>query len=279
MAGRFLATVSGLALLAASSVVWAGDEVPADPARASKPAVSGINGKIEALRGDLDGEGLWATSGSLAAPLGHYFGVQFDAIGADYSATPTWGGGGHLFWRDPGLGMLGGVASHVDIGGTEIRRFGAEAEAYLGPVTVALTGGWQNGESLRTGWGGLDLRYYPLDNLALEAGAGAASDERTGHLGFEWQPLPEAVSGLSLFADGMLGTHDYNQALGGLRFYFGAAPKPLKRRHREDDPINLMIHGVSGAVSTTAGKAGGGTGGSSGGGIGGGDGGGGGGGF
>jgi hypothetical protein len=74
---------------------------------------------------------------------------------------------------------------------------------------------------------------------------------RTGHLGLEWQPADSLP--VTLFADAALGTEDYDHAIGGLRIYFGA-PKSLKRRHREDDLVNLMIQGVSGAVSATAGR-------------------------
>ena len=58
---------------------------------------------------------------------------------------------------------------------------------------------------------------------------------------------------VTLFADAAIGTSDYDHAIGGIRFYFGAGGKSLKARHREDDPVNLMIQGVSGAVSATAG--------------------------
>ena len=218
------------------------------------PAVSNWNGKLEGLRADLNGEGLWATTGSVTAPLGHSFGVQVDALGADYSATPTWGGGLHLFWRDPSLGLVGAVGSRTDFDGMAVNRYGLEGEWYAGPVTVAATGGWQNGDSLHTGWGAIDLRLYPIDNLVLEAGAGAASSVRTGHLGFEWQPVDSVP--VTMFADGAIGTEDYDHALAGIRIYFGAN-KSLKARHREDDPVNLMVQGVSSAASAAAGKGGG----------------------
>ncbi len=206
----------------------------------SFPAVSGLNGKIEALRGDLDGDMLSAAAGSLSFPLTRSFGVQIDGLLADYSATPTKGAGGHLFWRDPNQGLIGAVASSADFNGTVINRFGLESEAYLGPFTLAATAGWQNGESRKTGWGNLDLRWYPVDNLVLEIGAAAVSGTRAGHLGFEWQPLSGYAPGLAFFADGAIGTKDYDHALGGIRMYFGAS-KPLKARHREDDPISLMV--------------------------------------
>jgi hypothetical protein len=245
-------TALALVSCALSTPAQAQDASPAVSGPAvSGPAVSGLNGKIEALRGDLDGDMLSAAAVSLSFPLTHSLGVQIDGLLADYSATPTRGAGGHLFWRDPNLGLIGATGSSADINGTVINRFGLEGEAYLGPITLAGAGGWQNGESRKTGWGSLDLRWYPIANLALEIGAGAMSGNRTGHLGFEWQPLNEIAPGFALFADGAIGTKDYDHALGGVRLYFGAS-KTLKARHREDDPLNLMVNGVAGAVNGTA---------------------------
>jgi hypothetical protein len=46
--------------------------------------------------------------------------------------------------------------------------------------------------------------------------------------------------------------------MAGVRWYFGAN-KPLQSRHREDDPLNMLIQGGSSAVSGTGGKSLGGT--------------------
>lgn len=213
------------------------------------PAVSGLNGKLEAVGGGLDGQGVWAAMGSVSAPLGHSFGIQVDGLLADYSAGPTWGGGTHLFWRDPDVGLVGVVGSRTDFDGMAVNRFGLEAEYYAGPVTLAVTGGKQNGDGLRTGWGGLDLKWYPMDDLALNAGAGAISGERIGHAGFEWQ----VVGAFGVFADVALGTRAYDHAMGGLRVHFGGA-KSLKARQREDDPPTMMIQGIAAVASARLGK-------------------------
>lgn len=189
------------------------------------PAVSGFNGKLETVGGGLDGQGVWAATGSVSAPLGHSFGIQVDGLLADYSAGPTWGGGTHLFWRDPDVGLVGVVGSRTDFDGMAVNRFGLETEYYAGPVTIAVTGGKQNGDGLRTGWGGLDLKWYPMDDLALNAGAGAISGERIGHAGFEWQ----VVGAFGVFADVALGTRAYDHAMGGL-------PGPFRRRQVPEGP-------------------------------------------
>ncbi|TAN72317.1 MAG: hypothetical protein EPN20_03780 [Magnetospirillum sp.] len=243
------------ALLVAAAVAFAPDPAQAD----DLPAVSGLNGKVDLSGASLDGEDFNAASGSVAVPVGRAFGLQADGMVGDYSAVNVWAVGGHAFWRDPGLGLAGLVGSVTDVGTTKIYRYGIEGEYYLDRVTIAGTAGYQSGDSLHAGWGGLDLRYYPADNLLLEAGAGAISNERTGHVGAEWQAPFGLSTGFSLFADAAMGTSDYEHVIGGIRIYFGGGDKPLLRRHREDDPINLLVGGltsaVSGAVSSTSTKA------------------------
>lgn len=210
------------------------------------PAVSSFNGKVEALGGDIDGDGVALGGASLSFPLGQHFGAQIDAVGGHLSNSVK-GGGAHLFWRDPGLGLVGVTGSRSGFGAAFGNRFGIEADWYATPsLTVGLTGGVQNGELHHTGYGSLDLRWYPTDNLMLEAGPGFYSDERTGHVGLEWRPdLVEALPGLALFADVGRGIHDYDHALAGIRIYFGGGDKSLKSRHREDDPLNMLVGGVA----------------------------------
>jgi hypothetical protein len=252
---RALIASTALALVLASGR-WA---IAGEASPGQLPAVSGVNGKVDVLGADLNSENFWAASGSLSFPVTHSFGVQLDGMLADYSASPVWGTGGHAFWRDPEIGLLGVVGSRADFfNGTIVNRYGIEGEVYLGQFTLAGTVGYQTGNSRHTGWGGLDLRYYPINNLMLEVGGSAISGERAGHIGFEWQPVPENASGLALFSDASIGTSDYDHVMAGVRWYFGAN-KPLQSRHREDDPLNMLIQGGSSAVSGTAGKAIGGT--------------------
>ncbi len=73
-----------------TNTVWAED-----------PAVSAINGKIEALGGAVDGEGAGAALGSVTLPLGERFGLQADAAYGEIDGEELYGGGAHLFARDP----------------------------------------------------------------------------------------------------------------------------------------------------------------------------------
>lgn len=219
-----------------------------------KPAVSGVNGKVEAMGGGVDGESVTMGAASVAVPLGQAFGAQFDAAGGEFSASRVLGAGTHLFWRDPDVALLGIIASRTGVETIWGNRFGVEGEAYLGPVTIAATAGWQNGEFAHTGWGGADLRWYPIDDLMLETGAAAYDNLRTGHVGAEWRPaMLSAMPGLTLFGDAGFGNHTYGHALAGLRIYFGGDDKSLKRRHREDDPINFVVGGAAQAAAPASG--------------------------
>lgn len=222
----------------------------------AKPAVSGINGKIDVTAGAVDSYNTTLYSGSVSAPLGHSFGAQLDFTGGEFSASRVLGMGGHLFWRDPDIGLAGIVASRSGFGDIWGSRYGAEAEAYLGPLTLALTGGWQNGERsvfIHTPWYGADLRYYPMDDLMLEVGGSHYAKLNAGHLGFEWRPgFLDALPGATLFADTAIGNKGYDHSLAGVRIYFGGGDKPLIRRHREDDPLGMLVGGVAGSGSSAA---------------------------
>jgi hypothetical protein len=66
------------------------------------------------------------------------------------------------------------------------------------------------------------------------------------YVGFEWRPgLVNALPGITLFGDIGFGEHNYDHALAGFRVYFGGEDKPLINRHRDDDPLPLLVNGVN----------------------------------
>ena len=239
--------------IAAAAVVALGLTGAGGAMAGDKPAVSGINGKVEVSGGDVGRDGYWAGAASLAAPIGKSFGVQADVLGGDVSSSVK-GFGLHAFWRDPDVALAGVTASRTGFGSTFGNRFGVEGEYYLDKITISATGGIQNGELQHTGYGTLNASYYLNDNLSLEAGGGGVSATRYGRLGFEYQPN-FGINGLSFFGDIGHGTRDYTHAFAGLKFYFGAGDKSLKRRHREDDPVNMLLNGVQQVVAQAAGAA------------------------
>lgn len=204
-------------------------------------AVSGINGKIQALGGysensDKGGDALISGLGSLSVPLGCDFGFQLDVGVIDELGKTTYGGAGHLFTRDPESYLLGVTGGYFDAGGEDIWAIGPEAELYLGQFSLEARGGYIDVDSHGDGFAIFDAAYYPIDDLRLSIGGTILGNQ-------------EFVRGMAeyQFADGMtaslgtkFGEDDYFNVTGGLSFYFGGEAKSLIRRHREDDPRNWI---------------------------------------
>jgi hypothetical protein len=222
-------------------------------AQQSGPAVSGLNGKIDARGGyfktDADNTKDFAgfVTGAVAAPLGHSFGVQVDAgAGIGGGGDLYWGGGGHLFWRDPAMGLFGLYGQYGEFKDASATRLGVEGEAYFGRFTLGGNVAYQWGSDSRKVAvddgvvAGVNLKFYVNDNFMLRAGGGIDTGKGFGKGGFEYQPGFAALPGLSIFADAGGGGRDHYFALAGIRYYFGDN-KPLIRRHREDDPDGVNV--------------------------------------
>jgi hypothetical protein len=215
------------------------------------PAVSGANAKIQLeggyLKNDNNSDG-WAgtAAGALTAPIGQQFGVQFDGAVGSFDGDFYWGAGGHLFWRDPGQGMLGVFGQVSSMNKASLYRAGVEGDAYLGRFTLGGHVGYQAGNDSHKVHvddgviAGLRLKYYVTDNFALQASGGIEATSWYGRGGFEYQPGFAALPGLSVFADAGAGSDHHVFALAGIRYYFGN-DKTLIRRHREDDPDLLPL--------------------------------------
>ncbi|MGB0723749.1 MAG: hypothetical protein ACPGU7_15275, partial [Gammaproteobacteria bacterium] len=206
------------------------------------PAVSALNGKLEVLGGQVDSGDSHALAGSLTLPVGRRYGLQFDAMAGKVNDRSAKGAGLHGFWRDPGLGMVGITALAAESASTGLYRSGLEGERYWDDITVAATAGLQGGDVDDAAYANLDLRWYPSENLMLEAGALHVDSTNGLRLGAEFQPFK--ARGLSVFVDAGAGDQGFDYVLAGVRWYFGAS-KPLKRRHREDDPVNIVTTGLS----------------------------------
>jgi hypothetical protein len=232
------AVVIGAASMFVTLPAQAGDVAAPPPARL--PAVSGLNGKVEAQGGYQQGDGRAAGAGSITLPLGLEFGAQADIFAGTINEDWAAGAGGHLFWRDPGIGLLGVYGSYSYFGqdgDTELGRIGPEAELYLDRITLSGTVGAQLGEDAREDvYAITDFAYYPVDDLRLSLGYRFTDDGHGAAAGAEMQVYSGDGLALSLFSEGRV-SEDHAAAWAGLRLYFGA-DKPLIRRHREDDPPN-----------------------------------------
>lgn len=234
-----LGTFSAMLVASAAS---AGDSAPAVSKLNGSASFSGIYHYQDNLSEGLDG----LLSGSISVPLTHSFGFQADASAATTDDDGAAGIGGHLFWRDPAKGLVGLTGAYVafpNVGGTfdmDITRVGGETEYYLGDLTLAFSGGYEDGNRTKDGFYGAAKAYwYADDNLRLGIGATKSPlSDTAGVLDLEYQPEFGVNSGMTFFAGTSVGDDNLVIAQTGIRFYFGE-PKSLKQRNREDDPQPL----------------------------------------
>jgi hypothetical protein len=204
-------------------------------------AVSGLNGKVSGLYGGVDGEDTTAAEASISIPLGNQFGFQADGLIGEIDPENVYGIGGHLFWRNSQLALLGITGTWAEYNDVGINRVGIEGEYYLNQFTFAAALGRQGGDINNAAYGGIEARYYPVANLLLSAAWNRADNQDLYGLGAEWQT---PISWLSVFAQLASGNNDYDHAFGGLRFYIGEM-KTLVRRHREDDPPSMLLQSLT----------------------------------
>lgn len=134
----------------------------------TKPAVDGINGKVEIFGGatqanasnggslpyfatsnttfgnNSNSSNIWygtaGGAGAISIPLGHSFGIQLDGLSGLFDNAYSGGGAGHFFWRDPDKGLIGAYGSGLYsalTGGRGVWQAAGEAEAYLDRFTIS----------------------------------------------------------------------------------------------------------------------------------------------
>jgi len=224
------------------------------------PAVDGINAKIDGFGGGANhSNGFYGTTGSLSVPLAQQWGLQIDGgVGSD-KGIGAYGGAGHLFWRDPSIGLLGAYGSYSHWNGIDTQTFGhisantgwyaAEGEYYLsrwtlsglmGVETVSVSAAVVPGVPALSVpnrfFDHLSAAYYVTDDFKLSAGHLYTFDTHFLTLGSEYGFGLGGGRMASLFAEGALGEHGAYSTLAGLRIYFGQHDKTLIDRHRQDDP-------------------------------------------
>jgi hypothetical protein len=106
---------------------------------APPPAVDGLNGKVEALGGGFANQSVAGAAGSVAVPLQGGFGAQLDGAIGEFGGHTIGVGAGHLFWRDPHVGLAGLYLEHTEWArytGVHMTRGGVEGEYYWGRFTA-----------------------------------------------------------------------------------------------------------------------------------------------
>lgn len=214
-----------------------------NPAVARDPAVSTTNLKVSAAGGSTDGDGSWQGVAGLTAPLGQTWGVQGEAGVFGVDSSTAYGLAGHVFKRDPDSYLAGLFVAYAseDEFDLEATRIGAEAEFYLGQVTLLFKAGYQFADVFDDAvFGEAELQWYASDNFLLRGGVGFDEEAALGHAGAEWLLGGSALPGFALRADAYLSENDYDSIMGGITYYFGADAS-LKDRHRRQDPDSALF--------------------------------------
>jgi hypothetical protein len=225
------------------------------------PAVSGFNAKWEAVGGSLSNQTLAGSAGSFSAPLGRQFGVQLDVLAASYGGEFLGGAAGHLFWRDPSVGLVGLYGSGLAwdrFGGVAAGNAAIETERYWNRWSIGGIAGVEFGNTkaqttpivgaslvdsfaIKTRFfDQIDLSYYLTDNFKLSVGQAYLGGRNAATFGGEYGIRPWSGAMGSLFVEGLAGQDGFHGVLGGLRIYFARDNKTLIDRNRQDDPNNWL---------------------------------------
>ncbi|MDE3066184.1 MAG: hypothetical protein KGJ60_01390 [Verrucomicrobiota bacterium] len=213
------------------------------------PAVSGLNGKFDYAGGMMNSFAGHNFDASLGLPVAHQFGFQADGLYSRISNLDFYGGAGHLFWRDPNIGLLGLTGGYLNRNGSDavntfqagvegayyLKRFTFGAFAGVGQIKYANPAPFINTHPTRF-VGTVSAGFYPIDDLLVSASYMTAFRNNLVEGALEFQT---PIRGLALTGEAALGDHGYDHLLFGIRYYFGAK-KSLRARHRQDDPPGLM---------------------------------------
>ena len=239
-------------------------------------AVDGLNYKVEALGGRLGHQTLAGSQGSVTIPVAKPYGVQIDLGAGSFSGRGFEHVGGHLFWRDPAVALLGIYTSYTrwnELGGVYVGNVAAEGEYYFGRFTLQGIAGVEFGNSVSSAnsassvllnpgccastypagvlgtssfaegydvktrfFDQINLKYYIGDNWDVFAGHRYQGGKHALALGTEAGLGIGGGRMATAFAEARIGQGDFQGVWGGLRFYFGQQNKSLMKRHREDDP-------------------------------------------
>jgi hypothetical protein len=229
------------------------------PPSSGLPAESGINYTLSPWAGYLDlGSGTKAqatggTSGSVAFPLGHSFGLFNHATAGSIGSNSLYDGGSILYWRDPNVGLIGagGEVGHFSgFGGANLAAAGGNFEAFVGPFTPFATVGSLGIQHVATkGYGTLGSAYYPTPNIQLTL-KGYDYGGFSGLNGGAEYLLPLSSNGVAttISVEGFVGNRGLSGATASLKFLFGptaANYKTLIERRRQDDSTTLVDHDTS----------------------------------
>ena len=150
----------------------------------TKPAVDGVNGKMDVFGGAGQSDsvsissfpglspraqsntvwkGIGGGAGTITVPLGHAFGAQLDLGSGAFGNRPLGAAAGHLFWRDPDKGLVGAYGSGLLRGGkvgSGVWTAAGEFESYMGRFTGRAILGVQGSSFYTANLTRRELRAY-----------------------------------------------------------------------------------------------------------------------
>ena len=191
---RFMIVIAGLVISGFALAEDISSTLPmlATMTNGSKPAVDGVNGKVEIYGGAGQGNavnisgipglsptqfstnwnGTGGAIGTITIPIGHSFGAQLDLGSGAFGHNPLGAAAGHLFWRDPEKGLVGAYGDGLLLGskvGTGIWTVAGEFEAYIGNVTARAVLGMQGASFYTSNLTRGEVRSYGGQNIFNQA--------------------------------------------------------------------------------------------------------------
>lgn len=229
--GFCVAALSAAAMLVVGTVSNAASIYDPKPIsyQESNQAVDGYNGSLSVLGGSLDGAGNGMAVLSLSAPIPYFssFGIQgdvayglYDGVNASSSAAAAL----HIFWRNPGVGMLGIYGDWGYLSPVHSGRLGIEASHYSGQWTFEGLFAMEFGQNVYTKFvDEIDVSYYVDDNTKISLGHRFTARGNVANLGFEKQFGDMAGSAWSVFGEAEAGEDDFYQVFAGIKASFGSS--------------------------------------------------------
>jgi hypothetical protein len=258
------------------------------------PAVDGVNEKVDFFGGSIANKTVYGAEGSVGIPLAGPYGLQIDGNLGSLDASTYGAAAGHLFWRNPGQGLVGVYGSFTEWNrdsGVWVSQIAGEGALYWGrwtlegiagvefgnsvnstssvtsvipalggaavsPPGAVITGIFSQGFDVRTRFfDDVNAKYYITDNWNAYVGHRYLGGKNALAFGSEVAlPLGHGIMG-SAFVDGVAGEDSFHGIWGGLKFYFGRADKPLIARHRQDDPPNWTTDTLFSITNNSTGSA------------------------
>ncbi len=186
MLRRFFTLFASLAISGAALADEAVSSLPmlSTITSGTKPAVDGVNGKLEVYGGagqnnsvsissfpglapqansNTVWNGIGGATGTISVPIGHSFGAQLDLGSGAFGNRPLGAAGGHLFWRNPDKGLIGAYGDGVLLGGKVgggVWTAAGEFETYLGKFTGSAIIGVQGANYTTAGLNPFEVYAY-----------------------------------------------------------------------------------------------------------------------